>query len=258
MLPGPVMGMYFGRLQMPNHYPVIERGDAELCHRAPVKVLDHGYVQLYDSMGNDLRIVNNARQSFGKESLTFGESEAGLINFLMKNRHGTPFEAVVFQFNVKCPIFVAREWFRHRISSYNEYSGRYSKMVNDFYIPETVRSQKGKPGAYKFKELEKDADLTKWFQSEVDATSKQAYILYDNMLKAGVAKELARIVLPVNIYTTFTWTVNLRALLNFISLRSEENAMWEIRQYSQKIEGFVNQITPVAFEAFVNNGRVAP
>lgn len=221
-----------------------------------VTVLDHGYVQLYDYMGDDLRIVNNARQSFGQESVVFGDREIGLINFLMAHRHGTPFESVVYQFNVKCPIFVAREWFRHRIGSFNEYSGRYSKMVNDFYIPENVRTQTGKPGAYKFETI--DDGSRDWFKSELQASCGNAFILYDNALKAGVAKELARLVLPVNIYTQFTWTVNLRSLLNFVSLRSADNAMYEIRRYSLTIENMIHETVPSAYKAFVANGGEAP
>jgi len=223
---------------------------------AKVKILDHGYVELLDYMGNDLRIVNNARQSFGKTAGRLGVSERGLINFLMKNRHGTPFEAVVFTFNIKCPIFVAREWFRHRIGSFNEYSGRYSVMVNDFYIPEYIRSQKGKPGSYQFTEMDKN-DIEHW-RGEIGAQCGNAYILYDNMIKAGVAKEVARIVLPLNIYTMFTWTVNLRALFNFINLRSHETALWEIQRYSKQIEYLILPVVPTAYSVFVEHGRVAP
>ena len=221
-----------------------------------VKVLDHGHVQLYDYMGDDLRIVNNARQSFGKESEAMGESEAGLIRFLMKNRHGTPFEHVVFTFNVKCPIFVAREWFRHRIGSYNEYSGRYTKMLADFYIPENVRSQVGKPGSYRFEPV--DDKMKDAVRQTIGMHSTRSWEDYEGMLRAGVAKEVARMVLPVNIYTMFTWTVNFRALMNFMSLRSADNAMWEIRQYSQRIEEMVYPVVPVAMGAWVNNGRVTP
>lgn len=229
-----------------------------LVFRSPEPVLDHGYVQLYDSMGDDLRIVNNARQSFGKESSVFGDSERGLVRFLMKNKHGTPFEAVVFQFNVKCPLFVRSEWMRHRIGSYNEFSTRYTEMPREYYIPEPedVRTQKGKPGAYRFEQITNGTQV--WFRSELDATCGKAYIEYLNALKSGVAKELARLMLPVNFYTMFTWTVNLRSLLNFISLRSAANAMWEIQQYSKVVEAQVKSIVPTAFEAFVENGRVAP
>jgi len=219
-------------------------------------VLDHGYVQLYDYMGDDLRIVNNARQSFGQTSQEMTEKEVGLIKFLMRNRHGTPFEAVVFQFNVKCPIFVAREWFRHRIGSFNEYSGRYSKMINEFYIPLNVRSQVGKPGNYTFEPLAEN--LVSLVQCDLQTFCEQAWSKYETYLKMGVAKEVARTVLPVNVYTMFTWTVNLRSLFNFISLRSAENAMWEIRQYSQTIEKAIRPTVPVAYDAFVKSGRITP
>lgn len=220
------------------------------------QVLDHGYVQLYDYMGDDLRIVNNARQSFGQESESMTEKEVGLIKFLMRNRHGTPFEHVVFTFNIKCPIFVAREWMRHRIGSYNEYSGRYSKMISDFYIPDNVRSQVGKPGSYKFEPLPEN--LVSLVQNDMGTVCEQTWAKYETYLKMGVAKEVARMVLPVNIYTSFTWTVNLRALFNFISLRSAENAMWEIRQYSQTIEKAIRPTVPVAYDAFVKSGRITP
>lgn len=223
-----------------------------------INTLDHGYVTLYDWMGSDLRIVNMARQSFGKHSTILGEPEKGLINYLMANRHGTPFEGVVFTFNVKCPLFTAREWFRHRISSYNEYSGRYSKMINEFYVPDPkqIRSQKGKPGAYKFEPVKEDLSWST--QQIIKGAQSTSWRLYEHLLDLGIAKEVARIVLPVSIYTQFTWVVNLRALFNFISLRSADNAMWEIRQYSQNIEKLIEPIVPIAYEAFNKNGKVAP
>jgi thymidylate synthase (FAD) len=221
-------------------------------------LLDHGYVDLYDWMGDDLRIVNAARQSFGQESTEFGEAEEGLIKFLMRNRHGTPFEAPVFTFNVKAPIFVAREWFRHRISSYNEYSGRYSKMINEFYVPdaEQIRSQTGKPGNYTYEPM--DPEDAHGVQTEMRESGRRAFRLYENLLEDGVAKEVARMILPVNGYTQWTWTVNLRSLLNFISLRSHKDAMWEISQYSEAIEQLIEPIVPVAYRTFNTFGRVAP
>jgi len=222
-------------------------------------VLDHGYVTLYDWMGDDLRTVNMARQSFGQESTEIGAKERGLINFLMRERHGTPFEGPVFTFNIKCPIFVVREWMRHRIGSFNEYSGRYTKMISDFYIPapEQVRTQKGKPGNYTFEPVE-DETVVGTTLDDIQFINKEAWKAYNLMLKGGVAKEVARMILPVNIYTMFTWVINLRALLNFISLRSHASAMWEIRQYSEAIEEQIKTIVPVAFEAFIENGEVAP
>jgi thymidylate synthase (FAD) len=187
-----------------------------------------------------------------------GKAEKGLINFLGRERHGTPFEGVVFHFNVKCPIFVAREWFRHRISSYNEYSGRYSKMINEFYIParEQMRSQTGKPGAYKFEPL--PDNVARSIDLVMNNTTENAWNVYEELLERGVAKEVARLVLPVNIYTKFSWAINLRSLLNFISLRSDEHAMWEIRQYSEHIECLIKGIVPEALNAFEKHGRIAP
>lgn len=223
-----------------------------------INVLDHGYITLHDWMGDDLRIVNMARQSFGKTSMEMGKAEKGLINFLMRKHHGTPFEGVVFTFNVKCPIFVAREWMRHRIGSFNEYSGRYSKMISEFYVPEPeqIRTQTGKPGAYTFKPLRESLG---WGMSRVmKGFYNNSWTVYNHLLEFGVAKEVARMILPVGIYTQFTWVVNLRSLLNFISLRSANTAMWEIRQYSQKIETLISKVVPVSYEAFNKHGRIVP
>lgn len=224
-----------------------------------IDVLDHGSVELVDSMGGDLRIVNMARQSFGtKAELMMSEKEHGLINFLMKNRHGTPFEGVVITLQVKCPIFVAREWMRHRIASYNEFSGRYSKMSSDFYVPsgDQLRSQVGKPGSYSFEPL--PDGLAESTRAMIEENNGDALFTYDNFLEQGVAKEVARMVLPVNIYTSFTMVANLRSLFNFVSLRSHKDAMWEIRRYSEEIEKMLWSVAPVAYRAFVDNGRVAP
>lgn len=235
-------------------------GQLSRARRTPIKspVLDHGYVELYDWMGDDLRIVNMARQSFGEESTKMGKSEKGLINFLAREQHGTPFEGPVFTFNVKCPIFVAREWMRHRIGSFNEYSGRYTKMMSDFYIPsgDQLRSQVGKPGNYHFEPLPDYAQVAT--RTDIEYSVDMAWNMYEVMLKRGVAKEVARMVLPVNIYTQFTWVVNLRSLMNFVALRSDDAALWEIRQYSQAIEAQIQTVVPVAMECFENNGRKVP
>jgi thymidylate synthase (FAD) len=234
--------------------------EVSLRTKAPkkVEVFNKGYVELYDWMGDDLRIVNMARQSFGQESTEMGDYETGLVNFLMRERHGTPFEGPVFTFNVKCPIFVAREWFRHRIGSFNEYSGRYSEMTADVYIPDApqIRTQVGKPGNYTFETM--DCEQANGIRQDMQVVARECWDLYQHLLNRGVAKEVARMVLGVNQYTQFTWVVNFRALLNFISLRSDDNAMWEIRQYSQEIEKLIKPIVPVAYESFVTHGRVCP
>lgn len=228
--------------------------------KTPIKfqVLDHGYVMLASRMGDDLSIVNAARQSFGNTEFEMNEKNKGLINFLMRERHGTPFEMVVFTFNVKLPIFVMREWVRHRIASVNEYSGRYSKMIEDYYIPmeSKIRSQTGKPGAYRFEPV--GTTKAKLVQTLMSGVSKFCWHMYEGLLSAGIAKEVARMILPVNFYTQITWTINLRSLFNFINLRSDETAMWEIQQYSRAIENLIKDVVPVAYEAFIKNGRRAP
>jgi thymidylate synthase (FAD) len=209
-------------------------------------------------MGNDLRIANLARQSFGKSNQTFQTGDKGLINRLMKDRHGTPFEGVVFTFSVKAPIFVAREWFRHRIASYSELSGRYSELPPDFYIPELeqIREQKGKAMDYTFAPMELyGADA---FQQIMRETCERSFESYHTLLSHGVAKEVARDVLPVNTYTTFSTIINLRSAFNFVSQRSHPSALWEIRQYSQAMELEIAKVVPHAYKAFVDKNRVAP
>lgn len=222
-----------------------------------VKVLDVGFVRLDDFMGDDLSVVNAARVSFAKQASSMGEAERGLIKFLMKGRHGTPFEHNAFRFHVKAPIFVAREWMRHRIGSFNEWSGRYSKLEAEFYIPEKLRTQVGKPGAYTFEDM--DNKIEEHIARESMLFSCQnAFQTYEYALSAGVAKEVARMILPVNTYTQFYWTINARSLMNFLSLRNEDNAMKEIREYAQAIEHLWGGLMPVTHTAFINNNRVAP
>lgn len=219
----------------------------------------YGSITLVDFMGDDLAIVNAARCSFDQRSEDIGESEVGLINFLMRNRHGTPFEMVELKFEVKAPIFVFREWHRHRIASVNEWSGRYSKLEREFYIPSAdyFRTQVGKPGAYTFEQIQ-DVGLIEWAQLALLMQCESAYALYEALLAKGIAKEQARIHLPVNLYSKMVWKTNLRALFNFLSLRNSEHAMREIRDYAEIMEGFAHMVAPVAMAAFVNNGRVSP
>lgn len=222
------------------------------------EILDHGYLILQDWMGSDKTIVKKARQSHDKEDEPVDVDDLKLINSLMKKRHGTPFEMVVFTFNVKCPIFVAREWMRHRIGSFNEMSARYTELKEEFYVPklENIRQQVDKQMKYKYEPV--DDNVAYNAQSLIVNANECAWSSYKNMLDMGVAKEVARMALPVNIYTKFSWCVNLRSLFNFITQRSHETAMWEIRQYSQTIEDMLPLIVPIAYKAFTDNGRVAP
>jgi len=223
-----------------------------------VHVLDHGFVRLDDVMASDLSVVNGARVSFARRKEEMDESDVGLIKFLMRERHASPFEHSVFRFHIRCPIFVAREWMRHRWSSFNEFSLRYAKATEDFYVPdaEDVRSQVGKPGAYTFETV--DPELAEDTRDALREVYEHAYTTYERLVEAGVAREVARSVLPVGAYTEFYWTVNARSLMNFVSLRASETAQREIRRYAEAVERFLEQHMPITYAAFVAAGRVAP
>lgn len=221
-------------------------------------VLDHGFVRLDDVMASDLSVVNGARVSFARRKEELDDADAGLIRFLMRDRHGTPFEHNAFRFHIRCPIFVAREWMRHRVGSFNEFSLRYAKATEDFYVPaaEDVRSQVGKPGAYTFEPV--DEELAEETRDALREVYEHAYATYERLVEAGVAREVARSALPVGAYTEFYWTVNARSLMNFVSLRAAETAQREIRRYAEAVEQFLERHMPITYSAFVASGRVAP
>ena len=223
-----------------------------------ILVHDSGHVHLVSAMATDLSVVNAARVSFGRASTELTEADMGLINFLMRERHGTPFEHNAFTFNIKCPIFVAREWFRHRIGSFNEFSGRYSEVPSEYYKPDIgyVREQKGKPGAYQFTQM--DEDISSEVTDLMDEAGRNAFFVYRQLLEKGVAKEMARMVLPMSMYTQFYWTVNARALMNFLSLRTHETAQKEIRDYADAVCLIFRETMPVTFQAWIQNGKVSP
>jgi thymidylate synthase (FAD) len=223
-----------------------------------IPVLDHGFVRLDDAMASDLSVVNAARVSFARRKEEMDDSDAGLIRFLMRERHGTPFEHNSFRFHIRAPIFVVREWMRHRISSFNEFSMRYARATDDFYVPEPedVRTQVGKPGAYSFESV--DAELAETTREELRRVYEDAYATYERLVEQGVARELARSVLPVGAYTEFYWTVNARSLMNFVSLRAAETAQREIRRYADACERFLEELMPITHAAFVANERTAP
>lgn len=170
----------------------------------------------------------------------------------------TPFEHNAFRFHVRCPLFVAREWFRHRISSFNEESARYHQLEGDFYVPAPgdVRSQVGKPGGYTFEPV--DADVAEGVRIDLSEHYERTYRLYRELIDRGLAKELARCVLPMGTFTQFYWTVNARSLMNFISLRAAETAQLEIRRYAEALEELFAELMPVTHAAFVANDRLAP
>ena len=230
----------------------------EVITEDTIHVLDHGFVRLDDSMADDLSVVNAARVSFARRKEAMDESDEGLIRFLLRHKHGTPFEHNSFRFHVRAPIFVAREWFRHRVGSFNEFSMRYARATDDFYVPEPedVRTQVGKPGAYSFEPVE--PELAEATREELRAVYDAAYATYERLVERGVARELARLVMPVGAYTEFYWTVNARSLMNFVSLRNAETAQREIRRYAEAVETFLAERMPVTYAAFVAAGRVAP
>ena len=219
-------------------------------------------VELIDSMGDDQSIVRAARVSSGSASEP--DKDKGLINYLMRDRHGSPFEHAVFTWRIEAPIFVFREFMRHRVASYNEESGRYKQLEPVFYVPDENRKliQVGKPGAYTFEDgTEEQLNLTRM---AVKYTSLFAYDNYLNMLELGVAREVARMVLPVNIYSSMYVTMNARALMNFLSLRSLEQGKFpsfpqvEISWVADGMEEWFKLKLPETYAAFIANGRVAP
>ena len=171
---------------------------------------------------------------------------------------GLRFEHNSFRFHIRAPLFVAREWMRHRVGSFNEFSLRYAKATDDFYVPEAddVRSQVGKPGAYSFEPV--SSEIAEETREKLQAVYETAYDTYQELVELGVARELARCALPVGAYTEFYWTVNARSLMNFLSLRNAETAQREIRRYAEACESFLERLMPVTYAAFVAAGRVAP
>lgn len=225
----------------------------------PVRqVLDKGFVALLDHLGDDLTVVNSARVSFNKRCDELQVGDDKLIGYLLKNRHGTPFEHSVFTFHIKCPIFVAREWHRHRIGSYNEVSMRYTTITPEFYVPkvEDVRVRVGKPGAYTYEKA--PTDLAVEFIGKLNMRQRVAAQDYEDFLVFGVAPELARTFLPVSVFTEFYWTVNARALMNFLSLRTAGTAQKEIRDYGDATEDLWRAIMPLTHKHWLDNGKVAP
>ena len=193
-------------------------------------------VELLDSMGTDLTVVNAARVSYAKVSESLSERDIKLIRFLMRNEHGSPFEHCIFSFRITAPLFVARQWMRARISSYNERSGRWTEFEEEFYLPD----------------LSIDPD------GEVDEHSQLCFAKYQDLLAKGWSKENARMVLPLNLLTTFWWTVNARSLMNFLAQRSASDAQHQIQDYAGQVEKFFAGKMPVSHAAFNEYGRKAP
>ena len=224
-----------------------------------IEVIPGGWVRFLGSMGTDLDIVNDARQSYDVEHKELTESDEGLLNYLVRYKHGTPFEGAEFKFQIKAPLPVAREWMRHRWASYNEVSGRYVKQTLGFYHPDqqAIRTQVGKPGHYTYKEI-KDKEVQEKVAQLFDNSYNRSYEEYEELIELGVAKELARNVLSQGMFTKFMYKTNARGLMNFMSLRNHKEAMYEIRLYAKAIETIFQQRLPLTHYAFTMNGRIAP
>ena len=214
-----------------------------------IKCLDKGFVRLVDSMGGDDAIVQSARVSYGKGTSKVSQ-DRGLIRYLMRHRHTTPFEMVEFKFHCKMPIFVARQWVRHRTANINEYSLRYSEARDDFYFPDpnhiefqSAVNKQGRMG-------EVDENLKKKVQTYFKEISDRSFEIYCELNEAGVARELARAILPVNLYTEWYWKNDLHNLLHFIGLRSDGHAQYEIRVFSDAMASYVKKVAPFAWEAY--------
>lgn len=226
-------------------------------------------VELIKHSASDLDVVTAAWVSTKgeqtKNTTNDGSKVPGLINYLMRERHGSPFEHSYFTFYVKAPIFVWREHMRHRIASYNEESGRYKVLEPEFYIPARERKlqQIGKAGHYEF--VDGDDAQYAILITTIRRNCENAYIDYRQLLNNNIAREVARMVLPVNIYSSAYVTMNARALMNFLSLRvhSDESTFpsypqREIEMVGEAYESFFSSIMPITYQAFINNGRVAP
>ncbi len=224
-------------------------------------VLDHGFVAVKDYMGDDLSILRMARMSYGRGTKATTDDRA-LLRYLLRHQHTSPFEGCIIKLHVKLPIFVMRQWVRHRTASLNEYSARYSVMPDEFYTPEpaqlAVQSSDNKQGRGAGLDAEQAAQVLRLLQDD----ARHAFTSYHSLLNAdqdgrpldedreGIARELARIGLPLSTYTQMYWQINLHNLMHFLRLRADRHAQWEIRIYAETILAIMADWVPLTFEAF--------
>jgi len=234
----------------------------------PIQVLDHGFIRVIDYMGNDSSVVQAARVSYGAGTKKVN-ADKGLINYLMAHRHTTPFEMCEIKFHIKLPIFIARQWIRHRTASINEYSARYSIMEDEFYIPKAehlaaqskvnhqgrdeARTLTGDEQKQVLEILKKDAATSYKHYLEMINQDAEGNIVDDS--KDGLARELARMNLPVNCYTQWYWKIDLHNLLHFLRLRADSHAQYEIRAYAEIMLDLVQKWVPHCFEAFMKHRK---
>jgi thymidylate synthase (FAD) len=228
------------------------------------KALDHGFVRVIDYMGNDSSIVQAARVSYGKGTKQLNQDKS-LINYLLSHRHSTPFEMNEIKFHVKLPIFVARQWIRHRTANVNEYSARYSILDNEFYIPnskelkpQSKTNNQGRSGD--LDENEKKMYMRLLRKNSQDSFQKYNFLLNQNddeakpdLERQGLTRELSRIVLPLNSYTQWYWKIDLHNFMHFLALRFDEHAQYEIRVYAEIMMNLMKKWVPLTYEAFLKN-----
>lgn len=229
----------------------------------PIPLLDHGFIRVVDYMGDDNAIVQAARVSYGKGTKKVSE-DRGLINYLIRHRHSTPFEMCEIKFHVKLPIFVARQWIRHRTANVNEYSARYSILDKEFYLPEpqhlAAQSTINNQGRGALIEGERSQRILSLLKDD----AIRAYDHYQEMMNVaedgtslqegedGLARELARMNLPVNFYTQWYWKTDLHNLMHFLSLRADSHAQYEIRVYAEAMIEVLKRWAPITYDAFVD------
>jgi thymidylate synthase (FAD) len=217
------------------------------------RVLDKGFVRLVDYMGGDQRIVESARVSYGKGTKSVRQDK-GLINYLLSHEHTSPFEQVILTFHCKMPIFVARQWVRHRTARINEISGRYSVMENEFYVPpaEQIRYQ-NKDNRQGRSQEDLPAEMQQKVLDILTQANEKTYDEYNTMLADNIARELARINLPLSLYTQWYWQIDLHNLFHFLKLRMDYHAQWEIQEYGKVMAEMAKAVAPLAYEAFENH-----
>jgi thymidylate synthase (FAD) len=227
----------------------------------PLPVLDHGFVRVIDYMGDDAAVVQAARVSYGKGTKKVNE-DRGLIHYLMRHRHTTPFEMCEIKYHVKLPIFVARQWIRHRTANVNEYSARYSILDNEFYIPapeqlaaQSKSNRQGRGEVLQGREAERvlallREDAERAYRGYVEMLNEDDAARQIEPARQGLARELARMNLSLNFYTQWYWKTDLHNLLNFLSLRADAHAQYEIRVYAEAMIGTLERWVPMTTEAF--------
>ena len=230
----------------------------------PLPVLDHGFVRIIDYMGDDAAIVQAARVSYGKGTTKVSD-DAGLLNYLLRHRHSTPFEMCEIKYHIKLPIFIARQWIRHRTANVNEYSARYSVLDREFYIPDQVnlatQSQSNRQGRGEVLEgkeavavldlLRDDAENNYNHYVEMLNEDESGHIIDES--RDGLSRELARMNLTLNTYTQWYWKIDLHNLLHFLSLRADEHAQYEIRVYAEAMMETVKRWCPITYDAFIDH-----